>query len=126
MRWGLIDRARRVIARNKCLGERVDFEDAHQSPLDDNGAESVERETLVAQLAKAMRELEVDGPRAARIIELRIGGLTKEEIAEAVGVDVSAVKRDWRAARLFCLSSGIATGLIRTRRESPANFFSHR
>jgi hypothetical protein len=108
----LIYRAMKIIARKKSLGEGVDFEDAHQPTLGDDGAESIERAMQVARLVKAMQELEVDDPRAARIIKLKNGGLTNEEIVEAAGVDVSAVKRDWRAAGLSRLSSGIETGLI--------------
>jgi ECF sigma factor len=96
----------------KSLGEGVDFEDAHQPPLSDDGAESIERAMQVARLIKAMQELEVDDPHAARIIKLKNGGLTNEEIVEAAGVDVSAAKRDWRAARLSRLSIGVETGLI--------------
>jgi len=39
----LIDRATKIIARKKSLGEVGDFEDAHQPPLGDDGAESIER-----------------------------------------------------------------------------------
>jgi ECF sigma factor len=123
MRRRLVDWARNAIARNKRLGEGADFEDAHQTPLGDGAAESVERARRVARLGKAMQEPEVDDPRAARIIKLKNGGSTDEEIAEVVGVDVSAVKRDWKAARLSRLSSGIGTRLNRTRRGSPTNFF---
>jgi hypothetical protein len=77
----------------------------------------------VARLGKVTQELEVEDPRVARIIKLENGGLTKEEIAEAGGVDVSAVKRDWRAARLTRLSNGMETGLNHTRRYGPTNFF---
>jgi len=108
----LIDLARKIIARKKSLGEGVDFVDAHQPPLGDDGAESIERAMQVVRLVKAAQGLEVDDPRAARIIKLKTGGLTNEEIVEAAGVDVSAVKRDWRAARLSRLSSVIEMGLI--------------
>ncbi|HEY9430055.1 MAG TPA: ECF-type sigma factor [Blastocatellia bacterium] len=121
----LIDRARKSIAREERLGERAEFEDAHQPPLDDDGARAIEQAMQVARLGKAMHEPEVDDPRADRIIKLKNGGLTNKEIVEAAGVDVSAVKRDWRAARLSRLSIGIETGLNRTRRDSPAKFFSH-
>ena len=70
-----------------------------------------------------MQELEFEGPRVARVIKLENGGLTKEEIAEAVSVDVSTVKRDWRAARLTRLSNGMEPGLNRTRRYSPTSLF---
>jgi len=100
----LIDRARKVIARKKRLGERVDVEDADRSPPGGDGAASVERAIQIARLGKAMRELEVEDPRAVRVVKLKNGGLTNEEIAEAVGVDVSTVKRDWRAARAYLAS----------------------
>jgi hypothetical protein len=87
MRRRLIDRAGKIIARKKHLGELADFEDTHQSPLDDGAAESVERAMQVVRVGKAMHGPEVDDPRAARIIKLKNGGLTKGEIAEAVGVD---------------------------------------
>jgi len=64
----LIDRAIKIIARKKNLGEGGDFEDAHQPPLGDDGAESIERAMQVARSVKATQELEVDDPRAARII----------------------------------------------------------
>jgi len=120
----LIDRAIKIIARKKNLGEGGDFEDAHQPPLGDDGAESIERAMQVARSVKATQELEVDDPRAARIIKLKNGGLTNKEIVEAAGVDVSAVKRDWRAARLSRLSIGIETGLIVRAATVPQIFFS--
>src|SRR5262245_58457469 len=66
----LIDRARKVIARKRHLGDRAPFEDAHQAPLHDEGQESVERALLVAQLGMAMQELEAEDRRAARIAKL--------------------------------------------------------
>ena len=39
-------------------------------------------------------------PRLSRIVECRFfGGLTEEEIAEALGVTARTVKRDWAKAR---------------------------
>jgi RNA polymerase sigma factor (TIGR02999 family) len=100
----LIDRARKIVARKKHFGERVDFEEAHQAPADGDVTESVERAMQVAKLGKAMRELEADDPRAVQVVRLKNGGLTNEEIAEALGVNVSTVKRDWRAARAYLAS----------------------
>src|SRR5262245_14057981 len=100
----LIDRARKVIARKKNLGDRAPFEDAHQSPLDDEDTVSVERALQVARLGKAMQELEAEDPRSARVVKLKNGGLTNKEIAETLGVDESTVKRDWRAARAYLAS----------------------
>src|SRR5262245_34410185 len=99
----LIDRARRIITREKHLGRRADFEDARQAPHGD-GEASADRAMQIAALGKAMRELEADDPRAVQVVILKNGGLTNEEIAESLGVDVSTVKRDWRAARAYLAS----------------------
>jgi len=96
----LIDRARRVIAREKHLGRRADFEDARLVAHDD-GEASVDRAMQIAELGRTVQELEADDPRAVQVVILKNGGLTNEEIAEALGVDVSTVKRDWRAARAY-------------------------
>jgi RNA polymerase sigma factor (TIGR02999 family) len=99
----LIDRARRIITREKHLGRRADFEDARDVAHGD-GESSADRAMQIAALGKAMRELEADDPRAVQVVVLKNGGLTNEEIAEALGVDVSTVKRDWRAARAYLAS----------------------
>ena len=51
-------------------------------------------------LDEALQRLERERPREARIVELRyFGGLQVKEIAEALGVSVGTVERDWRLAR---------------------------
>jgi len=100
----LIDRARRIISREKHLGRQADFEDAQRVADHDDGAVSVDRAMQIARLGKAVQELEVEDPRAVQVVILKNGGLTNEEIAEALGVHVSAVKRDWRAARAYLAS----------------------
>jgi len=41
-------------------------------------------------------------PRLARVVECRFfGGLTEDEIAEALGVTVRTVQRDWAKARML-------------------------
>jgi RNA polymerase sigma-70 factor (ECF subfamily) len=58
---------------------------------------------LVA-LDDALQMLENVHPRKSRVVELRFfGGLTFEETAEALGVSVDTVKRDWRFAKLWLL-----------------------
>ena len=53
---------------------------------------------LVA-LDDALRTLEKLDPRQARVVELRFfAGLTLEETAEALGVSLSTVRRDWSVA----------------------------
>jgi RNA polymerase sigma factor (TIGR02999 family) len=56
---------------------------------------------LVA-LDEALGRFEQLEPRAARVVDLRFfTGLDDPEIAEALGISVSTVKRDWRFARLW-------------------------
>jgi len=65
------------------------------------GAVSLEEraDNLVA-LDEALTRLGELSPRLSRIVECRFfGGLTEEEIAEALGVTTRTVKRDWAKAR---------------------------
>jgi len=50
----------------------------------------------------ALRELSGIEPRAVRVIECRFfGGLSVEETAEALGISVRTVKRDWILAKAW-------------------------
>ena len=52
----------------------------------------------------AAKEPAKDAPdeRKARVVELRyFGGLTSEETAEALGVSLATVKREWASARAW-------------------------
>lgn len=60
------------------------------------------QEPDVLRLNEALDELAELDPRASRVVELRyFGGLTEEEVAEALGISVPTVKRDWRKARIW-------------------------
>jgi RNA polymerase sigma factor (TIGR02999 family) len=51
-----------------------------------------------------LSKLEKADPRGARVVELRFfGGLTEDEVAEALGVSAITVKRDWKAARAWLI-----------------------
>jgi RNA polymerase sigma factor (TIGR02999 family) len=53
-------------------------------------------------LEDALIRLQERDPRRAQVVECRFfGGLTHEEIAEALGVSVPTVQRDWRFARAW-------------------------
>ena len=53
-------------------------------------------------LDEALTRLEKLNERQSRIVEFRFfGGLTQEEIAEALGVSVATVRLDWRMARAW-------------------------
>lgn len=67
----------------------------------DEGAVSLDEraENLVA-LDEALTRLGELNPRLSQVVECRFfGGLTEEEIAEALGVTTRTVKRDWAKAR---------------------------
>ena len=53
-------------------------------------------------LDEALRKLAAFAPRQCQIVELRFfGGLTNEEIAEALAVSLTTVEREWRSARAW-------------------------
>lgn len=58
--------------------------------------------TELLALDEALSRLEAQDSRQARIVEMRfIAGLSEEEIAQALGVSVRTVKRDWMVARAW-------------------------
>jgi len=62
-------------------------------------------EQSLLDLDAALSRLETLDSRAARIVELRyFGGATEQEAAEAVGISVATVKRDWDFARTWLIS----------------------
>ena len=68
-------------------------------------------------LDRALTALEAIDPKAARIVELRFfGGLTIEETADIEGQSVSAIKREWAAARAW-LFRAMTTESLRVGRE---------
>lgn len=53
-------------------------------------------------LHDALNDLGESDPRKAQIVELKFfGGMTTAEIAEALGVSVATVERDWKFARAW-------------------------
>lgn len=53
----------------------------------------------------ALQELQKLDTRSAQVTELRVfGGLKETEIADALGISVATVKRDWSFARAWLLS----------------------
>jgi RNA polymerase sigma-70 factor (ECF subfamily) len=91
----LVDRARAHRAAKR--GEGLAF-----VSFDEATALSPQRPADVIALDDAMQELAKFDPRAAQIIEMNFfAGITQEEIAALLGIDVRTVKRDWKAARLW-------------------------
>jgi RNA polymerase sigma factor (TIGR02999 family) len=95
MRRVLVDHAR-AYARDKRGGGavRLSIEDV-QIPLEQRAADLV-------VLDEALEELAKFDERKCRIVEMRFfGGLSDEEIAEALGVSTRTILRDWKTARLW-------------------------
>jgi RNA polymerase sigma factor (TIGR02999 family) len=93
MRRILIDYARARLARKRG-GDSVRIE------LSDNIASAVRRSESFFALEQALDRLASQSPELARIVEMRyFGGLTDEEIAEAMGISARTIKRRWQVAR---------------------------
>jgi RNA polymerase sigma factor (TIGR02999 family) len=95
MRHVLVDRAReRIALKRGGVRERVTLDDAHL-------AVEAEPDALL-ELDDAMHRLAAFEPRLARVVECRFfGGLTEPETAEALGITMRTVQRDWVKARVL-------------------------
>ena len=59
----------------------------------------------VVAVDEALSRLEELDPRASKVVELRFfGGLSEDEAAEALGISVATLKRDWDFARTWLAS----------------------
>ena len=95
MRHVLVDRAK-ARATLKRGGER------RRITLDDSHIAVDDQPDALLQLDGAMNRLAELQPRLARVVECRFfGGLTEDEIAEALGVTVRTVQRDLAKARML-------------------------
>ena len=96
MRRVLVDYARARVAEKRGAGlRRVPLSDAEAWDAVISCEQLIDLDTELAALAA------VDA-RAAQVVELRFfGGLVEAEVADALGVSVITVKRDWKAARAW-------------------------
>ena len=82
---------------------KVEFEDG-RIPAPDRGAD-------VVALDDALNALAEFDAREAKVVELRFfGGLNEEETAEALGVSLRTVQRDWKLAKAWLLREMRAGG----------------
>lgn len=95
MRHVLVDRARERSSLKRG-GER-------QRVTLDNVAMSVDTDAdVLLQLDEALNGLAAFEPRLASVVDCRFfGGLTEQETADALGVTVRTVQRDWVKARIL-------------------------
>lgn len=91
MRYILVDHARRRLSAKR-NGVRIPFNEVLGVPD--------ERVPHILALEDALKDLETLDPLQARIVEMRLyGGWTIEEIAEALEIGSTTVKRRWSSAR---------------------------
>ena len=95
MRWIVVDHARRATAGKRGGG-------AVEVALDSAIIGFAEPATNVLAVDRALELLESFNPRLARLVECRFfAGMSEEEIAEALGVSIRTVQRDWTRARAW-------------------------
>lgn len=93
MRQVLIEAARRRGAAKRGAGVKLVSLDDQTESINAYGDELIE-------LDLALVELEKRNPRHARIVECRFfGGMTVDDVAEALGISPRTVKSDWALAR---------------------------
>lgn len=93
MRRILVDRARarRSLKRGGSLAP---------VPLDSLDVSTDERADLLVALDESLDRLRELDERRARVVECRFfGGMSEEETAEAIGIGLRTVKRDWAKAK---------------------------
>ncbi len=96
MRSIIVDFARQRLAERRG-GGMVEL------PLDTQaGDQASSPEADVVRVHDALDQLASADERLVHLVEMRyFGGLTEDEIAEALGVSVRTVQRDWEKARLL-------------------------
>ena len=95
MRHILIDRAKaRLTLRREGSGRPV--------TLDEHLIPDAEQPEVLLQINEAIDRIAAEEPRLARVVECRFfAGFSEPEIAEALGVTVRTVQRDWAKARML-------------------------
>ncbi|MGQ0761525.1 MAG: sigma-70 family RNA polymerase sigma factor [Acidobacteriota bacterium] len=95
MRRILIDHARRHRFAKRGAG-------AQHVPLDKTAVLRQERAAEFVELDEALTRLESLDARKSQIVELKFfGGLTVDEMAEAMKLSPITIKREWRAAKAW-------------------------
>lgn len=104
MRFVVVDHARERAALKRGGGDRAVALDLVQVAADARAAELLALDEAVESLARA-------SPRLSQVVELRFfGGLTFDEMAEATGLSVPTLKRDWTRARAWLHQAMLPVG----------------
>ena len=95
MRHVLMDRAKaRLASKREGSGRRITLD---EQLIPDDG-----QPDALLHISEALERLGAEEPRLAWIVECRFfGGFSEIEIAEALGVTVRTVQRDWAKARML-------------------------
>jgi len=95
MRYVLVDLARaRAALKRGGVVRHVTF--------DEEVTSADEQAAMILELHEALEQLATWEPRLAHVVDCRyFGGLTEAETAEALGVTVRTVQRDWVKARIL-------------------------
>jgi RNA polymerase sigma-70 factor (ECF subfamily) len=95
MRRILVDHARGHRSLKRGSGRRP-------ISIDDVELGTEERAELLVAIDEALGRLKRVEPRQAQVVECRFfGGMTEEETAEALGIGLRTVKRDWARAKTW-------------------------
>jgi len=95
MRHVLVDRARERHALKRGGEHR-------QVTLNDDVTSVEDQADVLLQIDEALERLAAFEPRLAQVVECRFfGGLTEADTAEALGVTIRTVQRDWVKARVL-------------------------
>jgi len=95
MRHVLVDRAKaRLAGKRDGERQRISFDEA-VIPSED-------QPELLLELSDAIDQLARVEPRLAQVVDCRFfGGMSEDEVAEAMGVTTRTVQRDWAKARML-------------------------
>jgi RNA polymerase sigma factor (TIGR02999 family) len=94
---------RRILVNHE-MARRAAKRDAELVPVTLSGLEALGAapDRDVVAVHEALLAFEAVDARAAKVVELRFfGGLENEEVAEALGISLATVKRDWSVARAW-------------------------
>ncbi len=102
---------RRILV-NHALAKRMQKRDGQVVSLDDTSLSpevsaqiqswTAPSADLVIEVHEALADLAAEHPRAAQVVEMKFfGGVEQDDIAQALGVSLATVKREWQLARAW-------------------------